>query len=404
MNEKNKEKHISQIPEGAVELLKEILDFYKDILSTTPKEAFVSDNFKYFKALNKITMQFPKAYDVYKNLPQDAPDELKKNFYQKIYKESFENPAAFDDITAIRLYKKCGFHPDPHIFTRIIKKELDSNNLYPNFEVVNEAIDMLIDKDGYFNDHAAYHLFDKGYSLLEREETYPMAVKIFEKTAKEYDDFAINSDIIFEEYLNYKEIMAHKGISIEESDAFKRPDVAELLAKQQNIRGAYEFQKKLKNDPNTLYIKAHLVDIDGTLIQDEKLNETLYNEMLKAKTNNEPIYLFSGENKMLQLPRLHTVGVDTNRFPLIDKYEFKNTIILGSIIDDVAPHRQSFSIENLHDYQTPDENHYFFQMENSNVSITVDKLLSIRRKERNATNNKTSILKLKLKQGNNTSL
>ena len=126
--------------------------------------------------------------------------------------------------------------------------------------------------------------------------------------------------------------------------------------------------------------------------------------MLKAKTNNEPIYLFSGENKMLQLPRLHTVGVDTNRFPLIDKYEFKNTIILGSIIDDVAPHRQGFSIEDLHDYQTPDENHYFFHMENSNVSITVDKLLSIRRKERNATNNKTSILKLKLKQGNSTSL
>lgn len=132
-----------------------------------------------------------------------------------------------------------------------------------------------------------------------------------------------------------------------------------------------DYKEILEEKPDLKLIDGHLVDIQGTLVGvfDGKLNQPLYEAMLKAYDEGEKIYIYSS---VPAADYLQKFGVDTDKFPLLSKSSFRGnswnehqtySIVTGKIVDDAHPKYQGLNIiltdENAHVY--PNQQSYSFE-------------------------------------------
>ena len=112
----------------------------------------------------------------------------------------------------------------------------------------------------------------------------------------------------------------------------------------------------LKNDPDIVIINGSLVDVMGTLLQGNKLNEKLYSAMEEAHSRGERIYIYSGfcdTNKLTQM------GVDFKKFPYVSKNSLTDEthMVLGKIVDDDKTY---MLMSNEKNYVHPSQHEYVF--------------------------------------------
>ncbi|MBO4285168.1 MAG: hypothetical protein J5895_02940 [Alphaproteobacteria bacterium] len=330
-----------------------------------------------------------------KNLSPDISEDFETFFMtncDEILRD--QNYTKYNEYVLAKLAKKHNIRPNEHFYVYICNKELNKKNPYPNCELIENICKDFNDEKFNFNMHAAKHLFDKECSLLDREETLPFAVQVFERAAQAYirgddGDVLANFDVVLDYYLKYKVMMMEKGISVEDSESMQNPKVQERVEYLKKT-GPENFMKDLlrrqraHNPEDPVYlVRGHFVDVDGTLIQKGKLNKKLYEDMLKAIEVGEPVYIFSGERKEVQTARLEALGVDMSIFPFINKSELKNCIICGTIVDDTPPYLQGFC-----GWVTlqPNQDSYEFHVKGGRT--TVPELLALRR----GTNNDTQTI------------
>lgn len=126
-----------------------------------------------------------------------------------------------------------------------------------------------------------------------------------------------------------------------------------------------DYKDILKKNPDYRILDGHLVDIVDTLVQGGKLNKPLYQSMLKAANEGEPIYLYSTG---YSVERLNELGVDTHKFPILSKQKVFGSysipcIVLGKIVDDVHPIDQRLEIvlaDEENGYIYPNKTEYLF--------------------------------------------
>ncbi|MBP5344283.1 MAG: hypothetical protein J6Y85_04350 [Alphaproteobacteria bacterium] len=106
-----------------------------------------------------------------------------------------------------------------------------------------------------------------------------------------------------------------------------------------------KFQKVLREHPKG-EVSGIWVDIDGTLFDDEgNFREGLY-ETLVAISKYEKVTIFTGGDIKKQTERLKKAGVDTEKFPVVPKEDYRGYLFTGFIIDDDSPENQGFILRN----------------------------------------------------------
>lgn len=88
---------------------------------------------------------------------------------------------------------------------------------------------------------------------------------------------------------------------------------------------------------------AVFIDVQGTLIKSSNtLNRSLYANMQRAQQRGANIVIFTMAAPLGMARSLDLLGVDTKRFPVVNKFKYKGHLFTGLIVDDIAPHLQGF--------------------------------------------------------------
>lgn len=122
----------------------------------------------------------------------------------------------------------------------------------------------------------------------------------------------------------------------------------------ESIQRVRAYNNMLKENPKSR-ADGIFVDIDGTLIKDNgELNTDLYDSLVEF-SKYEKVTIFTGGNVKKQTERLAAVGVDTKKFPIVSKENYRGFLFTGFIIDDISPKNQGFLM--------PDEKHRYLRPE-----------------------------------------
>ena len=99
--------------------------------------------------------------------------------------------------------------------------------------------------------------------------------------------------------------------------------------------------------------KGIFVDIDGTLIKpDGQLDTELY-DLLCRVSQYEKVTIFTGGDIENQKFKLSQLGMDTSKFPIVSKDDYRGHLFTGIIIDDIRPELQGFIAGDRNTYCTP---------------------------------------------------
>ena len=89
--------------------------------------------------------------------------------------------------------------------------------------------------------------------------------------------------------------------------------------------------------------KSVFIDVQGTLIKSANtLNRSLYNNMQHAQQRGANVVIFTMAAPSSMAKSLDLLGVDTKRFPVVNKFKYRGHLFTGLIVDDIAPHLQGF--------------------------------------------------------------
>ena len=88
--------------------------------------------------------------------------------------------------------------------------------------------------------------------------------------------------------------------------------------------------------------KAVFVDVQGTLVLGNRLNDTLYADMERIRKRGADVVIFTMAGPRSMTEHLKKLGVNTERFPVVNKFAYRGHLFTGLIIDDIPPHLQGF--------------------------------------------------------------
>ena len=147
-----------------------------------------------------------------------------------------------------------------------------------------------------------------------------------------------------------------------------------------SIQRINDYQKMLMEDPKGK-AEGIFVDIDGTLlIPDEgpvrgryHLSYQLYNVLVEL-SKHEKVTLFTGGDVKKQSELLNEALTlyaehgrikkeDINRFSIVSKEDCRGCVFTGFIIDDVAPEKQGFILQDAPNHYLKAEECYLYEVE-----------------------------------------
>lgn len=141
----------------------------------------------------------------------------------------------------------------------------------------------------------------------------------------------------------------------------------------ESVQRTEYFQKMLKENPKGK-VDGIFVDIDGTLIDKKGNFDSDFYKILEAFSKYEKVTIFTGGNVEKQTTRLKSAGVDTEKFPIVSKEDYRGYLFTGFIIDDISPEKQGFIMSDLKNRYL--DINYFY-----NFNFDYEKLMEIKGKE-----------------------